>query len=97
MTSKTVEKLVNMLTDIDPQFPKGNWKIRRVYAGSVQRSNGAFSFFLEWAGDRKNEKAMLYSNSIGSQFPATYLIKNGIESFSNRHGDIHINPKGYGL
>lgn len=87
-----VDKLVKQIQQFYPELPDGPWEIRRTYAGHHQRSNGAFSFFLSWTGNRKNVIAMEFSDAIGSQWPASYIVKHGIESVTSRYGDLHINP-----
>lgn len=91
--SALAKRLVRLLREQLPDLPEGDWKIRRTRAGAIQRSHGAFSFFLNWRGDKANVEAMKYSGILGSQYPASYLVKVGIGGFSIRYGDIHINPK----
>lgn len=91
--SKRADRLVKMIQEHGLDIPSGKWEIRRVYAGRHQRSAGAYSFFLSWRGEIDNYQAMGWSDFIGSQFSASYIIKHGIESISMSGCDNHINPK----
>lgn len=50
-----------------------NWKIQRTYAGHIQRSQGSFSWYLEWVGKEPCTDTRLF----GSYYPAS-MCKNGI-------------------
>jgi hypothetical protein len=82
-------KLVAMVKEAGVELPGDDefWVIERTYCGAVQKSAGAWTFTLEWSGSSDNI-ARQWSGSIGSQWPASYIVKHGVDSVA-QNGSIY--------
>lgn len=86
-----VDRLVQRCKDAGLEIPKGV-QIRRTYAGSNQRSCGAWSWFFVTADGRPYTNG--FKGQVGSQYPASVLVKGPISVDREQDwGDINLDPK----
>ena len=80
--TKTCAAVLRFLRDngYDLPGPDSNYRIRRLYAGHWQRSEGAWSWALEWAGANRPYQC---TDMPGSQFPAAMCVKPGATLIGN--------------
>lgn len=88
--TKNCKAILKLLRDegYDLDGPDENWRIVPTRAGHWQRSEGAWSWALEWRGEDRPACGYV---SYGSQFPASECAKPGATIETTR-GDVVIYP-----
>lgn len=71
--TRTTAGIVALARELGVPLPEGTYKLHRTYAGYWQRSEGAWSWWL--GGPASDHSADIYRCRLGSQWPATEVLK----------------------
>lgn len=72
--------------------PDEHWRIARLHTGRHQRSAGAWSWALDWAGPDSNTSARATSGTIGSQWPAVTVARYSFLLRGETGYDLEFDP-----